>query len=48
MKSICIYIAALFCLMACSHPVSSPETVDAWPEIYPDYVGVTIPATIAP
>ena len=48
MKSICIYITALFCLMACSHPVSSPETVDAWPEIYPDYVGVTIPATIAP
>ncbi len=25
-----------------------PERVDEWPDIYPDYIGVTIPATIAP
>ena len=33
---------------ACSNPVTSPERVDEWPDIYPDYIGVTIPATIAP
>ena len=39
---------AACCLAACSHPVTSPKQVDEWPEIYPDYIGVTIPATIAP
>ena len=33
---------------ACGNPVTSPERVDEWPDIYPDYIGVTIPATIAP
>ena len=35
-------------LVACNHAVTSPQQVDEWPGIYPDYVGVTIPATIAP
>ena len=33
---------------SCGNPVTSPERVDEWPDIYPDYIGVTIPATIAP
>lgn len=43
-----LYILALCTLAACSDPVTSPEKVEAYPGIYPDYVGVTIPATIAP
>ncbi len=41
-------MALLALLTACSHAVTSPQQVDALPEIYPDYIGVTIPATIAP
>ena len=26
---------------ACGNPVTSPERVDEWPDIYPDYIGVT-------
>lgn len=51
MKGFCIscyIVAAIACLTACNHPVTSPRNVDEWPDIYPDYVGVTIPATIAP
>lgn len=42
------YAATLCALVACGDPVTSPEKVEAYPDIYPDYVGVTIPATIAP
>ena len=35
-------------LMACSSSPSDVQTVDALPDIYPDYVGVTIPVGIAP
>lgn len=48
MKKIAVYIWAACCLAACSTPVTSPEKVDECPAIYPDYIGVTIPATIAP
>ena len=48
MKKIAIYILLGLCLAACSNAVTSLEPVDEWPHIYPDYIGVTIPATIAP
>ena len=34
--------------MACSHAPENVEKLDCLPEIYPDYIGVTIPADIAP
>ena len=34
--------------MACASGPSDPERVDALPAVYPDYIGVTIPAGIAP
>ncbi len=34
--------------MACSHAPENPTMVGRLPEIYPDYIGVTIPAEIAP
>lgn len=48
-----IYKWSLFSLgivlfSACTEKVVSPQQVDAYPSIYPDYTGVTIPATIAP
>ncbi len=47
MKKIALYIFTACWLAACSNPVTNPEMVDEWPDIYPDYIGVTIPATIA-
>lgn len=44
-----ILILPLVCLLAACTP--SPENVDetdARPDIYPDYVGVTVPCNIAP
>ncbi len=38
----------LILLTACTHRVSNPRQVNLLPEIYPDYVGVTIPVGIAP
>jgi len=35
-------------LTSCKDTVTNPEILSATPEIFPDYVGVTIPATIAP
>ncbi|WP_297328903.1 hypothetical protein [uncultured Bacteroides sp.] len=48
MKRIVIYMMIAGWLLACSDPVTTPEPVDEWPTMYPDYAGVTIPATIAP
>lgn len=48
MKKVIFYILVGWCLVACNSSVTSPEMVDECPPIYPDYVGVTIPATIAP
>ncbi len=42
------YSLCLLLLAACRESVISPERIDAYPSIYPDYIGVTIPATIAP
>lgn len=50
MKQILYAIIILLTVWGCSSrqaPVAS-EQVDRLPEIYPDYAGVTIPATIAP
>jgi hypothetical protein len=35
-------------LTACSSRPDNAKLVDEWPDIYPDYVGVTIPSNIAP
>ena len=43
----CSFVLLLF-VCSCASGPENPERVDAWPEIYPDYIGVTIPATIAP
>lgn len=50
MKTIRTYIglAAAVLLAACSTAPDNAEKVDALPRIFPDYVGVTIPADIAP
>lgn len=47
-KNIAVFMMAAGWLAACSRPVASPEKMDEWPDIYPDYIGVTVPATIAP
>ena len=46
-------LAVCCCLIAiagssCSESPSSPTMVNEQPAIYPDYIGVTIPADIAP
>lgn len=46
-----MWIIAAICLTACgTHPdvPQNCQQVDAWPQIYPDYIGVTVPANIAP
>ena len=40
--------AGIILLTACTEKVTSPQTVNEYPPIYPDYTEVTIPATIAP
>ena len=35
-------------LMGCSSKPTNVSKVEAWPEIYPDYIGVTIPVGLAP
>ena len=41
------YLVLLVVLVACSKR-EAKEKVDAMPEIYPDYIGVTVPANICP
>ena len=38
----------LLLFVACDHRVNNPVKVQKLPDIYPDYIGVTIPAGIAP
>ena len=40
--------AGVILLTACTEKVTSPQTVNEYPPIYPDYTEVTIPTTIAP
>ena len=37
-----------FLCMSCAEQVESPEMVDTFPDIYPDYIAVTVPVGIAP
>lgn len=39
---------SMFLLMSCHSVPEHPTMVEKLPEIYPDYIGVTIPADIAP
>ena len=48
MKVNYIILISLFILAGCKESVKSPVLVDKSPTLYPDYVGVTVPATIAP
>lgn len=43
-----VAVVAAFCLAACTESVDNAEKIDRLPQIYPDYIGVTIPADIAP
>ena len=43
-----IYLLGIWLLLACSSQPTDPILVDRQPDIYPDYIGVTIPADIAP
>ena len=45
--TLCLCVSVLF-LMSCTSVVENPTKVDEQPGIYPDYIGVTIPAGIAP
>lgn len=50
-SSFCSRAFVVWCLAAvlsCSHAPKDVMTVAEFPEIYPDYVGVTIPAGVAP
>ena len=49
MKKNIFYILSAFLLfMGCKEVVKSPTILNSLPVIYPDYVGVTVPASIAP
>lgn len=42
------FLLALLLLAACTPKARNATETDALPEIYPDYIGVTVPASIAP
>ena len=48
MKRFVYIILGLWLMMACTSTPTDVVKVEQWPEIYPDYIGVTIPADIAP
>ena len=48
MKNFVTCIFAFLLVVACSSTPKDVMLVDAMPDIYPDYIGVTIPAGIAP
>ena len=45
--TLCLYVS-VFMLLSCISTPDNVSKVDKLPEIYPDYIGVTIPADIAP
>ena len=47
MKAKCLFILCMLLLTACSKR-EAKDRVDALPEIFPDYVGVTVPQNICP
>ena len=49
MKKYIYYIlSALLLFTGCKEAVKSPTIINSFPVIFPDYVGVTVPASIAP
>ena len=48
MRKLSWYLCALVCWASCTQRVENPILRDEFPTIYPDYIGVTIPAEIAP
>ena len=48
MKRILYILIAFLLLVGCDEKVSDARQEAAQPQIYPDYVGVTIPVNIAP
>ena len=48
MKNILCFVLGCWLLASCSSLPDNVSKVDKLPEIYPDYIGVTIPADIAP
>ncbi|MBQ4029564.1 MAG: PD40 domain-containing protein [Prevotella sp.] len=53
MSSLCRYpfwllLIAALCIVACTSKPHDVTKTDAFPDIYPDYVGVTVPVGIAP
>lgn len=50
MKNYKYWVLAVGCwaMVACTSVVENPTKVDEQPKIYPDYIGVTIPAEMAP
>ena len=48
MRSKCLFVFVCCCLLVSCSKREAKETVDAIPDIYPDYVGVTVPESICP
>ena len=48
MRKLSLCLCALVCWASCTQRVENPVALDEIPNIYPDYIGVTIPAEIAP
>ena len=47
-KLVTLVLLVQLAILGCSNKVENVSKVNALPEIYPDYIGVTIPAGIAP
>ena len=43
-----VIVLACIMLSACTPSVENPKIINKYPNIYPDYIGVTIPTNIAP
>ena len=48
MRSKCLFVFVCCCLLVSCSKREAKESVDAIPDIYPDYVGVTVPENICP
>ena len=46
-KSIFLYLPLLLAVLACTGNPDRFEQAGRQPDIYPDYIGVTVPSTIA-
>ena len=48
MRSKCLFVFVCCCLLVSCSKREAKDSVDALPEIFPDYIGVTVPANICP